>query len=87
MQLLIKRYNLLPRDLGKPVMKGDLSENPLRRAVSAAIKSGYQLNQEAFDFLKGLAQTVDPERLIKSVVLEMEKLEERPTFIDSNILE
>lgn len=87
MQLLIKRYNLLPRDLGKPVMKGDLSENPLRRAVSTAIKSGYQLNQEAFDFLKGLAQTVDPERLIKSVVLEMEKLEERPTFIDSNILE
>lgn len=86
MQLLIKRHNTLsrgPRETGE----GSLNKDPLRRAVQTAIRAGYQLNQEAFDFLNGLPQAVDPENLIKSVVLEMENLEEKPLFIDSNILE
>ena len=87
MQLLIKKYNTLPREPRETGDDRSLSKNPLRRAVSAAIKAGYQLNQEAFAFLMGLPQTVDPEKLIKSVVLEMESLQERPLFIDSSILE
>ncbi|MFQ6095964.1 MAG: hypothetical protein ACE5NN_07460, partial [Candidatus Bathyarchaeia archaeon] len=64
-----------------------MGEEPLQRAVSTAIKAGYQLNKETFNFLKTLPRTMDLEMLIKNVVREMESLQEKTLFIDLNILE
>ena len=68
-------------------MKGDLSEEALRRAVSTAIEAGYQLSKEMFDFLETLPETVDLERIIENVIREMQNLDEKALFIDFKILE
>jgi len=64
-----------------------LSEESLRKAVSVTIKAGYQLDKKAFDFIKSLPPTINPERLMENTIKEMEKLPEKSLFIDLSILE
>jgi len=44
-----------------------LSER-LQRAVALTMRAGYQLETEAFDFLKAFAQTGDPVRLVEEAL-------------------
>lgn len=64
-----------------------MGEDRLQRAVSFAISSGYQLNEEAFDFLNTVSETKDPIRLIEEAIHKTETLPDKPLFIDRNLLE
>jgi len=64
-----------------------LNEQPLQRAVSTAIKAGYQVDKEAFDFMSSLPQTIDPETLIVNVIREIGSLPKKPMFIDLSLLQ
>ncbi len=62
-------------------------ETPLQKAVSFIIEAGYQIDKEAFDFLKNLPENVNLDPLIKAAVEELEKLPDKPLFINRAILE
>lgn len=64
-----------------------MSEESLQKAVSNAIKAGYQVDKETFDFMRSLPQTLDPEKLMTDVIREMESLLERPMFVGLSLLE
>jgi DNA polymerase II small subunit/DNA polymerase delta subunit B len=57
----------------------------LQKAISATITAGYQLNSDAFEFLTQL--TSDPAELIETAIQQMENLEEKPFFIEKDLLE
>jgi len=59
----------------------------LRKAVSFAIAAGYQLDKEAFDFLRTSLQVEDPMKLIEEAITRMESLPEKPLFIGRSFLE
>jgi len=59
----------------------------LRRAVSLAIDSGYQIDREAFEMLREASQSVDPTLVIKSATEEADGLPERPLFINRELIE
>ena len=59
----------------------------LQKAVSFTISSGFQLDKEAFEFLKGIAKTEDPLYLMEDVVKKIRDLPQKPLFIDRVFLE
>ena len=59
----------------------------LQRAVEITIAAGYQLDRGAFEFLSNMAATDDPTAAMGKALLKMEKLEEKPLFIDKSFLE
>lgn len=64
-----------------------MSEDLLQRAVSFTIASGYQLNQEAFNFLSIVSKTQDPIKLMEEVIKKTETLADKPLFINRDFLE
>jgi len=82
----------------KPEPLHDLTDDPpnrspetggrrLERAVQLAISAKYQLKIEAFDFLKQIAATQDPTKLMKEAIRRLNDLEERPFFVERSHLE
>jgi DNA polymerase II small subunit len=59
----------------------------LQKAIEITISAGYQLNQEAFAFLRALSATGDPMVIMEAVVQKIEELPEKPFFIDRGFLE
>jgi DNA polymerase II small subunit len=59
----------------------------LQKAVGLTIAAGYQLNKEAFEFLKVIAATEDPAEVISKAIQKIEGLKEKPLFIDRSLLE
>ena len=59
----------------------------LQKAVEATIAAGYQLNSEAFELLSTVAATDDPTTIMSRALQRIEKLEEKPLFIDKSFLE
>ncbi|MCX8150912.1 MAG: DNA-directed DNA polymerase II small subunit [Candidatus Bathyarchaeota archaeon] len=59
----------------------------LQRAVESTIAAGYQLDKEAFDFLRTVATTDDPTIIIHRALQKIEALEEKPLFICKSFLE
>ncbi len=59
----------------------------LQKAVELAITAGYQLNKEAFEFLRMLAATEDPTEIIGKAVKKIEYLKEKPLLIERSFLE
>ncbi|MBK5133012.1 DNA-directed DNA polymerase II small subunit [Candidatus Bathyarchaeota archaeon] len=59
----------------------------LQKAVYKTIASGYQLNSDAFEFLKKEASLKDPVILISKALEKIDELDEKPLFIDKNLLE
>ncbi len=64
-----------------------MSEERLQKAVTLTITSGYQLDKEAFDFLKLLSQKRDPVKLMEETVKKLEGIPEKPLFINRGFLE
>ena len=64
-----------------------IEREKLQKAVEAIIAAGYQLSSDAFDFLSTTATTEDPTILISKVLQKMKELEEKPIFIEKNLLE
>lgn len=67
--------------------RGEMDDTRLRTAVQLAISIGYHLRTEAFDFLKQMAATKDPAKLIEEAISHLENLEEKPFFIERSYLE
>jgi DNA polymerase II small subunit len=59
----------------------------LQKAVELTITAGYQLNKEAFEFLRILASTEDVTEIIGKAVKKIESLKEKPLFIERIFLE
>ena len=59
----------------------------LRRAVSAIIGAGYQIDKDAFEFLKEASLTVDPNSLVESVLEDVDSLTDKPLWITHELLE
>ncbi len=65
--------------------KGNIEK--IQKAVELALTAGYQLNKDAFDFLSTLALTEDPMELISKALKKIETLEDKPFFIERELLE
>ncbi len=59
----------------------------LQKAVETTIEAGYQLNSEAFEFLSKASATYDPKVIMNKALQRIEKLQEKPLFIDRSFLE
>lgn len=59
----------------------------LRKAVEIAVEAGYQLNNEAFEFLNLTCATDDPEVIVCKAVTKLNSLAEKPLFIERSFLE
>ncbi|MGQ9624718.1 MAG: DNA-directed DNA polymerase II small subunit [Candidatus Bathycorpusculaceae bacterium] len=59
----------------------------LQKAVEATIAAGYQLDKEAFEFLKIIAATQDPIKVVNRALERMESQKEKALFIGRNFLE
>jgi DNA polymerase II small subunit len=59
----------------------------IKKAVEFAIDAGYQLNSDAFALLETLSETEDPVALMEETIKELDKLEQKPLFIDRAVLE
>jgi len=63
-----------------------LSEQ-LQKAITYAIQVGYQLDSEAFAFLKTLSKTEDPVALMEKITKKISEAEQKPLFITRNVIE
>jgi DNA polymerase II small subunit len=59
----------------------------LEKAVKTLISTGYQLNKDAFDFLKMLSSTEDLEVIIRGILARAERLDGNSFFIDKTFIE
>lgn len=59
----------------------------LQKAVELTIAAGYQLDKEAFEFLRVLAAAEDPKEIVRKAIERIEASKEKPLFIDRNFLE
>ncbi len=59
----------------------------LQKAIEATIIAGYQLSSDAFEFLSNNCEATDPLSIMNMVLHEIERLEEKPFFIDKIFLE
>ncbi|MEM1506642.1 MAG: DNA-directed DNA polymerase II small subunit [Candidatus Bathyarchaeia archaeon] len=66
-------------------MSGDLES--VKAAVSLVIEAGYQIDREAFEFLKKVSHKTDLTSLVKAVIEEINALPEKPLFITRKLLE
>ena len=68
-------------------MENSAISNKLKQAVTIAISSGYQLDQEAFNILQVLSKTADVDKIIKRAIDQANKLPEHPLFITRQLIE
>jgi DNA polymerase II small subunit len=59
----------------------------LQEAVSITLSAGFQLNEEAFQFLNTFALTEDPTELVRQTIKKLENMQDRPLFIVRSHLE
>ena len=52
-----------------------MEEEKIRNALELSISAGYQLDKEAFEFLRTLATTEDPTQIIGDAIQQMENHE------------
>lgn len=64
-----------------------MEKEKLKQAIEATIAAGYQLNSEAFEYLKTNPAAEDPVEVMNLVIQRIEQLENKPLFIDRNFLE
>src|SRR3972149_10014269 len=60
----------------------DVMNEQIKKAVEFAIDAGYQLNSDAFVLLETLSKSEDPVALMEETVKELDKLSQKPLFID-----
>lgn len=59
----------------------------LQKAVELTISAGYQLDKEAFEFLRAIARNEDPTEIVNKAMQKIECLKEKPLFINRSFLE
>lgn len=59
----------------------------VKNAVSLIIGAGYQIDREAFEYLREVSSRTDIESLVKNVIEKANALPQRPLFITREILE
>jgi DNA polymerase II small subunit len=71
-----------------PNLEGtDLEEvTELQKAVSAIIGAGFQIDKEAFNFLRDESNKLDIETLVKNAIDELQKLPEKELFVSRELL-
>ncbi len=64
-----------------------MEEEKLRNALELSISAGYQLDKEAFEFLRTLTTTKDPTQIVSEAIQQMENRKEKGIFIERSVLE
>ncbi len=64
-----------------------IDDEKVKKAHILALSRGYQLDQEAFLFIKQYAKEHDPIDLIKRVIDKIDELSEKPVFLTKDLLE
>lgn len=59
----------------------------LQKAVELTITAGYQLNKDAFEFLKSIMPIEDPAEIISKALRKVNAQKEKPLFIEKSFLE
>jgi len=59
----------------------------LRKAISIAFTSGYQLDREAFALLKELSKDNKIEKIMENVIVYVKNLPDKPIFLTKEIIE
>jgi len=67
--------------------EGQVIEQTLKKAVSLAFTSGYQLDKEAFSLLKELSKQYKIDKLMENVLSCITKLPDKPLFLTKDIIE
>jgi DNA polymerase II small subunit len=62
-------------------------QEKLQRALENTMAAGYQLDREAFAWLRSMASTEDPNALMQDALKRIEELENKPMFIGKSFLE
>lgn len=68
-------------------MEGEGNRENFKNLISLVLEAGYQIDKEAFDFLKEISQKIDLKTFIISVIEEIKTLPEAPLFITRKQLE
>ena len=68
-------------------MGGEGKREDFKNLISLVLEAGYQIDKDAFDFLKEISQKIDLKTFIKSVIEEIKTLPETPLFITRKQLE
>ncbi|UCH03095.1 MAG: hypothetical protein JSV20_04785, partial [Candidatus Bathyarchaeota archaeon] len=63
-----------------------ISTQKLEQALSLIISSGYQLDNDAFIFLKTLIKTQDVKKIVEDTLKKVVASPEKPVFITKEIL-
>ena len=66
-------------------MSGD--ERNMRNIISLVLEAGYQIDKDAFEFLREISGSTNLNFLVKSVIEEINALPEKPLFITRRLLE
>jgi len=65
-----------------------MSENErLQKAIETTIIAGYQLSNEAFDYLRHNCKEIDPLAIMNMVLYEIKKMGKKTFIIEKNVLE
>jgi DNA polymerase II small subunit/DNA polymerase delta subunit B len=70
--------------------QGEISmsaQEKLQMAIQATIAAGYQLNSEAFEFLRQNCETRDPVTIMNIAFERIQEMQEKPMFIERCFLE
>jgi DNA polymerase II small subunit len=67
--------------------EGQVIEQNLKKAVSLAFTSGYQLDQEAFSLLKELSNKYKIDELMENIISCIMNLPDKPLFLTKDIIE
>ena len=62
-------------------------DKKIRDIISLIIEAGYQIDREAFEFLKQISDKVDLNSLVENIIEEINALPEKPLLITREILE
>lgn len=65
----------------------DATNLMLKKAISLAFSSGYQLDKDSFIFLKDLAHKNKLENVMDTVLVNLKELPENPLFITRAMIE
>jgi DNA polymerase II small subunit len=62
-------------------------ERNIRNIISLVLEAGYQIDKDAFEFLREISGNININSLVKSIIEEINALPERPLFITRRLLE
>ncbi|RJX15444.1 hypothetical protein CW703_05650, partial [Candidatus Bathyarchaeota archaeon] len=62
-------------------------EEELKKSVEKIFEAGYQIDGEAFNFLRSILDSVNPETIVKTILEMLDKGSHQKIFVDKELVE